>query len=448
MSNEPTHPIAERLDALPVTALHLLAVALCAAGFTFDLLEMALGNALSAVFSAPPYAADPRQLSWLLASVYVGAVVGAPTLGWVADRYGRRKVLAGVLLWLGVCSLGAAATRDITGLTLMRGISGVALGAYPPLMIAYLTDLLPPARRAPLIFATVAVASLGPSAGIFLVRWLTPLEPLGLQAWRWGFIAGGVGALAVGLLFFRLPESARWLASTGRTREAWQALAMFQRSRTLLAARAPARPGPSPADAPAARSGQPGRAAALRRWSLVGVLFMLAAWSTIAFPLLTGALLTQRGFALSDTLLFVGLSTFGPFVGTLLAAQMVDRVDRRVALSACALAMAASGWCFVVADARVWLAVSSITFNVFVSLYVSVLNVYGAELFPTATRAASLSAAWAMNRIGAVAAPLVLLPLLTSHGPASMFAVIATALGLSLLLLCVMPSGRQGRAVR
>lgn len=73
--------IAERLDRAPFTRLHALAVALCALGFGFDLLEMMLGSALAAVFSSPPHAAAPAQLSLLLSSVFIGAAVGAPLAG-------------------------------------------------------------------------------------------------------------------------------------------------------------------------------------------------------------------------------------------------------------------------------------------------------------------------------------------------------------------------------
>jgi putative MFS transporter len=90
--------IAARLDRLPLSALHAAIVVVCALGLLFDVVEAALSNALSAVFSAPPYQVAPYQLSLLLASVFAGGAVGAPILGWLADRHGRRATLAGSLL--------------------------------------------------------------------------------------------------------------------------------------------------------------------------------------------------------------------------------------------------------------------------------------------------------------------------------------------------------------
>jgi len=435
-----------RLDRLPVTALHLLAMALCAFGFAFDTLELALGGILAAVFSAPPHAIPPSQLSLLLASVYIGAAIGAPALGWVADRHGRRSTLMGLLLWLALASFAGAASETTSGLTLSRVLGGLAMGAYPPIVIAYLTDLLPPARRGMLIFVVVSFATLGPPAGIFLVRFLTPLQPLGIEAWRWGFVVGGMGTAVVGAMFWFLPESPRWLQARGRFAQADATCRAFEQSRVVLGLK-PLRtnqPVLSNADAALANAmsdpGQRGRA-------IIAAIFLLSPWATVAFPLLTGAVLTQKGFKLADTLLVLGLSWFGPLLGTLLASVSIDRLERRAALCLCAAAMTIAGACFVAGTSPSWLLAASVTFSLFASLYVPTLTVYGAELFPTVARARSVAAAWALNRVGAAIAPFLLLPLLHASGAIAMFSVIALTLLGSVLLLVLAPRGRQRHSV-
>ena len=437
--------IAIRMDRLPVTALHCLAVALCAFGLSFDTLEIALGSILAAVFSAPPHLAPARQLSVLLGAIYAGAVIGAPLMGWWADRHGRRRTLTVLLLWMGLTSLAAAATRDLPGLAWMRALSGLALGAYPPVMIAYLTDLMPPRRRGLMIFIAGAIATLGPPAAIFLVRWLTPIQPLGVEAWRWGFVCGGIGASIVGVLTLALPESPRWLQLKGRAAEAREAFSLFDRSNAVLNVRVDPSDGPhhDGVDERSEDSSAPLR----RSWPQVAALYFLSPWSTVAFPLLSGAVLAHKGFKLPDTLLYIGLSTFGPTIGTALAATAVDRVDRRVALVACAVAMLGCGTAFVATDAPLWLVVAATAFNLFLSLYIPVLSVYSAELFPTRVRASSLAGAWALNRLGAALAPLVLLPLLRNAGATSMFAVIAAALLIGMLVVALAPKGRQRRSI-
>lgn len=414
--------------------MHILTMAVCATAFAFDLFEMALGSALAAVFSAPPHKLPTNQLSWLLASVYAGAIVGAPLFGWLADRYGRSRVMTCLMAGLALTSALAGASDDATELGLWRGISGLALGAYPALMISYLTDLMPANKRGPLIFLVVGVASLGAPVGLILVRELTPVAPLGIEAWRWGFYVGAAGAAVVTGLLPLLPESPRWLAARGRHAEAQAACAR-------LVSRVTTKTTATVATLPTARV--PVRQA----WLSVALLFFASPWSTAAFPLLAGALLVSRGFRLDDTLLYVAISNFGPALGVLLGALGVDRLERRWMLASCALVMLLSGLGFVVADSPAVLMLSSTGFMIAAALYVPSLSVYGAELFPTQSRAAAFGGAWTFNRVGAAMVPLLLVPLLHNAGATALMAVVELSLLASLGLLYRAPIGAAKRPV-
>jgi putative MFS transporter len=436
---ESDRALVERLDRLPLTRLHLLVVALSALGFGFDLLEIALGSALSAVFSAPPHAVGAGPLALLLSSVYAGAVLGAPLLGRLADRHGRRTVLVIALLFLAATSLGAACSPQIGRLTVFRALSGLSLGAYPPLMIAYLTDLLPPRHRGRWILIAVAFASLGSVAALFFIRWLTPVAPLDLAAWRWAFLLGSTGAALVGVLFTRLPESPRWLMARGRPEEAAAVLAAFQRS-----ARGPAAEPPAAAATARAASAPPPRA----RNALLAALYFLSPWPTVGFSVLSGAVLVAKGFVLTDSLLYVGVTNFGPVVGTALAALVVDRVQRRSVLLASAAVMVATGLVFAASGSPGWLMVSGLTFLLFASLYIPALSIYAAESVPTATRASLTAGFWALNRVGSALVPLTLLPLMKRAGTAAMFAVITGALVAGMVLVAAFgPPGQAGKPV-
>ena len=192
MESDPTenNTIAARLDRLPVTGLHIAILAVCAVGLFADIAELVLSNAFSAILLAPPYNVAHGELSLLLASVFAGGAIGAPVLGWFADRYGRRTALQLALAILAASSLAAASTRDIAVLTGFRFLSGIAIGAYPPLAIAYLSDILPPKRRGMLILLSASLACLGAPAMILLIRWLTPIAPWGVEGWRWGLVLG------------------------------------------------------------------------------------------------------------------------------------------------------------------------------------------------------------------------------------------------------------------
>ena len=69
-----------------VTPLHIVAAVACAVALAIDMIELAIGNVLSTVFSSPSHAVDPHALSWMLAAVYFGAVLGAPEIGRASCR--------------------------------------------------------------------------------------------------------------------------------------------------------------------------------------------------------------------------------------------------------------------------------------------------------------------------------------------------------------------------
>jgi putative MFS transporter len=433
---------------LPVTPLHGAIVVLCALGLLFDVIEAALSNALSAVFSAPPYQVQPYQLSLLLASVFVGGVIGAPLLGLMADRYGRCLTLGVALLFLALSSTVAATSPDIDWLTALRVFSGLALGAYPPLMVAYLSDVLPPARRGMLIMTCGAIGFLGAPAVIFLIRWLTPLQPLGFEAWRWALAFGAIGSGIVGALFFCLPESPRWLAATGRHREAEQAWRRFERSA-----------GDRPRAASVADSKEEAQPAAESFWSasartyrlraiLLSAMYFLSPWATIGFPLLSGAVLVEKGFRVSDSLLYLGVAMLGPSLGVLAGALVIDRFERRTTLVLCGGLMALIGLAFAASGAPLALMILGTAFNLSAAIYIGTLSIYAAELFPTSLRASVSSTAWAVNRIASAVVPIALLPVLKTHGAVAMFAVIAIALiGDMILALAFGPRGLTRRPV-
>jgi len=432
-----TGDVAARLDALPVTRQHVAIVALCTTAFAFDLYEVGIGSALGAVFSGASQGVSATELAWLLSSLYIGAVAGASVFGWVADKLGRRKVLAGLMLLMGVTAALAATSPGIAWLTGWRLLMGLAVGAFPPILFAFLTDLLPPRRRGLVIFVMVGIAFLGAPLGIFLMRYLTGLQPFGWDGWRCTFVIGALGALVCAWLFRYLPESPRWLEASGRRDQALETLARFEHSPSVMTA-----DGGSPSPAPITAARDPGSLRA--RFARLALLCFLTPWASIAFPLLTGAVLAAKGFKLSDTLLYVGLANFGPVLGTLIAAFVVDRFERRIALAALSLGMGLAGALFVWSSSPLWLIIASASFTLFAAVHAPTLNVYGAELFPTTRRASAVSGAWAFNRAGAALAPLMLLPLLRSNGPIAMMMVVGLALLASLLVLSVSSPRRPG----
>ncbi|MGU3493465.1 MFS transporter [Xanthobacteraceae bacterium A53D] len=437
--------IEQRIDRLPVTRLHLAIIAICTAGLFADIAEVALSNALSAVFLAPPHSMARDDLALLLASVFAGGAVGAPLFGACGDRYGRRVALQLALVVITAGSLAAAASPDLTSLTISRFLSGLGIGGYPALSAAYLTDLMPPRQRGRLMMLSAGLGCLGAPAILLLIGALTPVQPLGIEAWRWAIGAGALLAGISALLFALLPESPRWLASVGRHAEADAACRRLERAAGLASPMAS-----STASRPAARAGIAALLATpAARWRtlLVASLFALSSWATVGFPLLSAAVLLKKGFSLNQSLLFVTLAMLGPAIGSFAMALVVDHVGRRTSLAAATLGMAAAGLLFAWSNNLTVLTLCGIAFTTSSAIYVGLLSLYATELVPTQVRASSLTLGWTAGRITSICAPLVLLPLLTGQGPSAMFAVVTAALAASLLLILLGPGGLAGKPV-
>ena len=404
---------ASDLRALPAAKLNwaqFLAVSVCALGLGVGLLEMSLGNALAAVFSAPPYQLSGLDLGWILSGVYLGAVLGSPVLGWAANRVGLQRTLRWLLLGLAVTAGLCAASPGPNWLGMGRILSGLVLGPYPPLMIAYLSQLLPPHRRGALIFAASGVAYLGPPAGVFLVRSLSGSAPLGLDSWRWPFALSAAVALCVAAAATRLAP-----------------IAVGQPSQHSTAAAAPV---------------SQHRA----RFALAAALYFLSPWATVAFPLLTGPILLHRGLSLQDSLLDVGLATFGPIIGTFALGPLMDRIERRTSLVLFALMMLVSAIGFIALPYAAVTTAMVVLFSTGVALYTPALTVYGAELFPYQSRAAATTIAWALNRLAAGLAPIVLIAVSHSSAPV-LIGSVCVALLVSVLLVWIGPPGSMGKAL-
>lgn len=436
-------PDRQKLDALPLTRLHIFILVVCAVGFSFDLAEIAFGGILSAIFSAPPNPIDQGLLAWLLAAVYIGAIGGAPIMGWLADRHGRQRVLFWALVLITLTSIGAGLSPNTETLIVFRGLSGFALGAYPPLMIAFMTDIFPASRRGPLVLVAVAIGYLGPPGLIFFVRGLGADMPYGLEAWRWAFLIAGAGAAVCAILFRFVPESPRWLLTRGRDADTARVIARFSASPTV-GRTVPAKPEESAAPASTSMP----QSLFVRRLVFLIIAYFLMPWATVGFSTLSGAVLVEKGINPQDSILYVGISTFGPLIGTIFGGFVVDRVERRTALIVIAIAMGVLGIVFALVTDPIPLMTTGLLFNLLVNLFTPVIVLYAAELFTTDRRAQGASWGWASNRFASALVPLALLPLLHAQGPLAMFIVIAgTLLAFVAVVAIFGPRGEAGRAV-
>jgi len=122
------------------------------------------------------------QVNWVLTSYIVAAAIMTSPLGWMATRFGRKKLFivctAGFTLASMLCGV-AMSIEQMVAYRLLQGVFGAAL---VPLSQAVMLDIFPPARRGSAMAIWGMGVMLGPIMGPTLGGWLTDS-----YSWRWVF---------------------------------------------------------------------------------------------------------------------------------------------------------------------------------------------------------------------------------------------------------------------
>ncbi len=179
-------------------------------------------------------------LGFAVASALLGAAAGAMTAGRLADRIGRIAVMKIAAVLFFISAIGAGLATSVWMIVLFRVIGGVGVGVASVIAPAYIAETSPPHIRGRLgslqqlaivtgIFTSLAIdyllAHLAGGAGKEL--WL------GLEAWRWMFLAMALPAVVYGVLAFTIPESPRYLVATHRIPEARKVLTLLLGEKNL-----------------------------------------------------------------------------------------------------------------------------------------------------------------------------------------------------------------------
>ncbi|MFE9775065.1 MFS transporter [Streptomyces sp. NPDC005931] len=418
--------IGVRLDRMPITPMHRRLTAVIGVGLLFDTFENNLSGTIAKVLQ-DDFAFGATELKLVLASVFIGQFIGSLVLGRIADRFGRRRAfLINLAIYSGFSLLGAF-SPNATWLIVTRFLAGVGIGAEQVLSDCYLADVLPAKRRGRYIAWAYTLAFCGVPAVGFAALWLVPLTPLGVDGWRWLFVIGALGSAVVWVLRRGLIESPRWLASQGRVAEAEE---LVQRMEAQSSVRHLPAAGP---EAPQAAAEQPRvrdvfRPGMRRRTAVLWIFCVLSVVGYYGFGTLAPQILAAKGYDIVAGLGFTALSFLGYPIGSALALPIVDRMERRILVAASATAMVVCGLGFAYAGSPVLIVAFGIAYTLCSNVFSSVSHVYLSEQYPTAIRATASGAAYSLSKLSAAALPFVLLPVLESHGPGALFAVIAVAM--------------------
>ncbi len=210
----------DALDTADTRSIHYKITALSAVGVFLDGFDISIiGVALTMITALPAfsYATSPLGKGLMAASTTIGMLVGAIVFGYITDKRGRKFMYLWDMVVFLVLTAAIALSFDYWSLFVFRIILGLAIGADYSISTTIISEFSPKQSRGKLLAVNVSAWWVG-SAVAFIVGYL--FIPLGNDAWRWMFAVGILPAAAVLILRRSVPESPRWLVSSGQAEKA------------------------------------------------------------------------------------------------------------------------------------------------------------------------------------------------------------------------------------
>lgn len=358
--------------------------------------------------AAAAYAAPSIVRQWHLNRAVMGPVFsaslfgmlfGAPSFGYIGDRFGRRgAIILGCLLY-GISSLAIVKSHTLHQLIALRFISGIGLGGLPPNTIALNAEFAPKRARATMIvfmFMGITVGGILPGV---VSAYLTQ------YGWQGLFFIGGAFSIVVALAaFFFLPESIKFL--------------VLRHSREKVAALArKLSPGASiPAGANFVIDEKPRSGFSIRLIFAEGRAWMTPLLWVVFFSNLMAnfflnswmpTLFQDSGLTVRQTALTTAMFYFGGIAGGITISRLLDR-GGLAAIAASFLL----GCPVVAAIGTPGLSHTLLAVAVFCAGFCILgnqlgLNAVSGMLYPTAIRSNGIGWANAIGRFGAIAGPMI-----------------------------------------
>ncbi|MGI8696162.1 MAG: MFS transporter [Mycobacteriales bacterium] len=339
------------------------------------------------------------------ASTLIGIFLGGPIVGYLTDRFGRRKLFTLDVVSFIVLGAAQIVVPNAWVLILVRLLLGMSIGAEYAIGPTMLAELSPSKGRGTRLSYLQVCWYIGFLAAVALAYALTSA---GLS-WRWILGTSAVPALLTLILRYGLPESPRWPMSRDRVEEARRVVNQYLGGEQFFRT-----------EDLEGESTKPGQ---FRELFAKGVrsrtAFVCIFWASLVAPyfaIFTFAPLVFDSLHITDqragTLAANGVAALGAIAGMLI----IERTGRRRLLITCF-------WIMVVALGVIgaWGAAPAIIvvvcfagFSFFNAISGDLTGVYPAEVFPSHLRSSGIGFAAAMSRVGA-AAGTFLLPIGVAH---------------------------------
>jgi MFS family permease len=217
--------IPGRLDRLPWSRWHWLIVAGLGTVWILDGLEVTIVGAVGGRLTEKGSGLElsSAQVGQAAAIYISGACVGALFFGYLADRFGRKRLFILTLAVYLVATVLTAFSTTFLWFAAMRFFTGAGIGGEYAAINSAIDELIPARVRGTVDLAINGSFWIGTAlgSGLSIVLLNEHFFPKDI-GWRLAFGLGAILGLAILFVRRSVPESPRWLFIHGRDKEAEQ----------------------------------------------------------------------------------------------------------------------------------------------------------------------------------------------------------------------------------
>ncbi|MFT8310646.1 MAG: MFS transporter [Sporolactobacillus sp.] len=426
-SEQQRQKLEARINNLPVTKTMYRIFTLIILGMVLDGFDVYLAGGVLGQLVQTGWSSLALNATFI-STTFIGLFIGSIITGFIGDWKGRQFAYQINLLIFGLASLASFFAPNMTTLIVLRGISGIGLGAEIVTGFALLAEFVPAGSRGKWVGGLSVFANCSAPIATFLGFMIIPSI-----GWRWMFAIAGVLSIIVWYFRRSLPESPRWYFSQGKFRKAEQIVELFEKEaaeKGICAAHSDT----NSVNQIVTKQGRYRElfGKTMIRRTILGCL-ILAAINTAAYTFVTWVptLLVNSGITVSKSLGYTALMMIGAPIGALIGRMMVDRIGRKWIIVCAFVMTAVLGYIYAFQHQPI--AIMTVGFLMTVCLYILMavgLSIYVPELFSTQIRMRGNGTAQAVGRLFTIVTPYAVAWLLINQGVLSVFILIGIFLAI------------------
>ncbi|MGH6990049.1 MAG: MFS transporter [Stellaceae bacterium] len=429
--------IAARLDRLPSAGAVRRLVTLISLGACFEYYDLFFtayigpGLVKSGVFAGSGTALFGfHGLASFVAAMFGGMFVGTLLFTPLSDRFGRRSIFTFALLWYSAATIIMAFQGTAFGVDLWRFIASVGIGVELVNVDAYISELVPSARRGAAFGYNQFITFLIVPVVAFLSWVLVPREIFGLDGWRVVVLIGSTGALAIWWIRLGLPESPRWLVQHGYAFDADRVTSELE----AAIERATGHKLPPPETTEGESDKIAGSWLEIWRRPYFGrtvILVIFNLFQTVGyygFASWVPIFLISEGVTITHSLEYTFIIAVANPLGPLLGMTVADRMERKWQIASAAVLIAVFGLLFSQQRGEAGIIIFGILVTLANNWMSFTFHAFQAELYPTRIRAQAVGFVYSWSRFSAIFSSFIIAFFLAGWGTTGVFAVIAACM--------------------